>query len=204
MLAPMGDILKLIWSAVIWLFRSRASLQAEILTLRHQLTVLRRKSPKRLAFSNLDRLIFTSLYRLAPRVVNALVIIESETVIRWHRPGFRLFWRWKSRSRGGRPKVALEIQPLIRAMSLANPLWGAPRIHGELLKLGIIDFGQTSVAKYMARHRRPPSQGWKTVPSQPRRWDRLNGSLRRSDTLVSAALRIAHSINQFISRSTFC
>jgi transposase InsO family protein len=96
-----------------------------------------------------------------PRIVNALVIIEPETVIRWHRAGFRLFWRWKSRSPGGRPKVALEIRQLIRAMSLANPLWGAPRIHGELLKLGI-DVGQTSVAKYMARHRRPPSQGWKT------------------------------------------
>ena len=157
----MGDILKLIWWAVIGLFRSKVSLEAEILTLRHQLNVLRRKSPKRLAFSNFDRLVFASLYRIAPRIVNALVIIEPETVIRWHRAGFRLFWRWKSRSRGGRPKVALEIRQLIRAMSLANPLWGAPRIHGELLKLGI-DVGQTSVAKYMARHRRPPSQGWKT------------------------------------------
>jgi hypothetical protein len=160
MLAPMGDILKLIWWTVIGLFRSRSSLEAEILTLRHQLNVLRRKSPKRLAFSNFDRLIFAGLYRIAPRIVNALVIIEPETVIRWHRAGFRSFWRWKSRCRGGRPKVALEIRQLIRAMSLANPLWGAPRIHGELLKLGI-DVGQTSVAKYMARHRRPPSQGWK-------------------------------------------
>ena len=157
----MGDMLKLIWWAVIGLFRSKVSLEAEILTLRHQLNVLRRKSPKRLAFSNFDRLVFAGLYRIAPRMVNALVIIEPETVIRWHRAGFRWFWRWKSRCRGGRPKVALEIRQLIRAMSLANPLWGAPRIHGELLKLGI-DVGQTSVAKYMARHRRPPSQGWKT------------------------------------------
>jgi hypothetical protein len=93
--------------------------------------------------------------------VNALVIVKPETVIRWHRAGFRLFWRWKSRHRGGRPKVPLEICQLICAMSLANPRWGAPRIHGELLKLGI-DVGQTSVAKYMARHRKPPSQGWKT------------------------------------------
>jgi hypothetical protein len=89
MLAPMGDIVKLIWWAVIGLFQSRASLEAEILTLSHQLNVLRRKSPKRLAFSNLDRLIFASLYRIAPRVVNALVIVEPETVIRWHRAGFR-------------------------------------------------------------------------------------------------------------------
>ena len=161
MLALMGDILKLIWWAVIGLFRSRASLEAEILTLRHPLNVLRRKAPKRLAFSNFDRLVFTSLYRIAPGVLDALVIVKPETVIRWHRAGFRLFWRWKSRSRGGRPRVALEIRQLIRAMSLANPLWGAPRIHGELLKLGI-DIGQTSVAKYMARCRKPPSQGWKT------------------------------------------
>jgi hypothetical protein len=108
--------------------------------------VLRRKAPKRLAFSSFDRLFFASLYRIAPGVVNALVIVKPETVIRWHRAGFRLFWRWKSRHRGGRPKVPLEIRQLIRAMSLANPLWGAPRIHGELLKLGI-DIGQTSVAK---------------------------------------------------------
>jgi len=83
------------------------------------------------------------------------------TVIRWHRVGFRAYWRWKSRSRGGRPKTPLEIRQLIRDMSIANPLWGAPRIHGELLMLGI-DVGQTTVAKYMVRPRRPPSQGWKT------------------------------------------
>ena len=94
-------------------------------------------------------------------LAKALVIVKPETVIRWHRAGFRLFWRWKSRSRGGRPRVPLEIRQLVREMSLANPLWGAPRIHGELLKLGI-EIGQTSVAKYMARMRRPPSQGWKT------------------------------------------
>jgi len=132
MLAPMEDVLKLIWWTVIALFRSRDSLEAEILTLRHQLNALRRKSPKRLVFSNFDRLVFAGLYRIAPRIVNALVIIEPETVIRLHRAGFRLFWRSKSRSPGGRLKVALEIRQLIRAMSLANPLWGAPRIHGEL------------------------------------------------------------------------
>ena len=131
------------------------------MTLRHQLNVLKRKSPKRLVFSNFDRLVFSGLYWIAPRIVNALVIVEPETVIRWHRAGFRSFWRWKSRSRGGRPKVSVEIRQLIRDMSLANPPWGAPRIHGELLKPGI-DVGQTSVAKYMTRRRRPPSQGWKT------------------------------------------
>jgi hypothetical protein len=96
-----------------------------------------------------------------PRCSGAVTILKPNTVIRWHRAGFRAYWRWKSRTRGGRPKVPPEIRQLIRDMSLANPLWGAPRIHGELLKLGI-DVGQTSVAKYMARRRRPPSQGWTT------------------------------------------
>ena len=161
MVRLMGDLLKLIWWPVTGFFRSRALLEAENVALRHQLNVLRRKVPKRLVFSNFDRLVFASLYRLVPGILNALVIVKPETVIRWHRAGFRLFWRWKSRSRGGRPRVLLEIRQLIRDMSLANPLGSAPRIHGELLKLGI-DVGQTSVAKYMARHRRPPSQGWKT------------------------------------------
>jgi hypothetical protein len=159
MLRLMGDLLKLIWCILTRLFRSRVALEAENVTLRHQLNVLRRKAPKRVVFSNFDRFVLASLYRIAPDVLNALVIVKPETVIRWHRAGFRLFWRWKSRSRLGRPKVSLEIRQLIRDMSLANP--GAPRIHGELLKLGI-DVGQTSVAKYMARHRRPPWQGWRT------------------------------------------
>jgi len=157
----MRDAFSLIWLALIGLFRSRASLQVEILTLRHQINVLRRKSPQRLIFTSTDRLVFAGLYRLAPGMLNALAIVKPETVIRWHRAGFRAYWRWKSRPRGGRPKTPLEIRHLIREMSLANPLWGAPWIHGELLKLGI-DVGQTTVAKYMARGRRPPSQGWKT------------------------------------------
>jgi hypothetical protein len=134
----MADLLKLTWWAIIGLFRSRAALEAEILTLRHQLNVLRRNSPKRLAFTNFDRLMFSTLYRFAPGIVSALAIVEPETVIRWHRAGFRLVWRWKSRCRVGRPKVPLEIRQLIRDMSRTNPLWGAPRIHGELLKLGIV------------------------------------------------------------------
>jgi hypothetical protein len=105
--------------------------------------------------------LFAGLYRITPSVLTTLTIVRPDTVIRWHRAGFRLFWRWKSRSRGGRPKVPLEIRQLIREMSVANPLWGALRIHGELLTLGIA-VGQTSVTKYLARHRRPPSQGWKT------------------------------------------
>ncbi len=157
----MVEFCKLIWCVLIGLFRSRASLEAEILVLRHQLNVLRRKSPKRPTFNNLDRAIFAGLYSLAPNMLSALAIVRPETVVRWHRKGFRLYWRWKSKSLGGRPKLTADFRKLIRDISFANPLWGAPRIHGELLKLGI-DVGQTTVAKYMARTRRPPSQGWKT------------------------------------------
>jgi transposase InsO family protein len=161
MFSHMAELLQLIWSVLTGLFRSRASREAEIAALRHQLNVLHRQSPKRPTFSALDRLIFVVLFHIAPGITNVLKIVEPETVIRWHRSGFRLFWRWKSRSRRGRPQVPTDIRQLIHEMSLANPLWGAPRIHGELLKLGI-DVGQTSVAKYMAKRRKPPSQGWRT------------------------------------------
>jgi hypothetical protein len=157
----MIDFLMLLACVLTRLFRSRARLEAEILVLRHQLNILQRKSTERAAFKSIDRLVFAGLYRLVPGVLDALKIVKPETVIRWHRAGFRAYWRWKSISRGGRPKTPLEVCQLIRDMSIANPLWGAPRIHGELLKLGI-DVGQTTVAKYMARGRRPPSQGWKT------------------------------------------
>ena len=138
----MRDLLSLIRWMLLGRFRSKASLEAEILALRHQLNVLRRTSPRRPVFSNFDRMIFVCLYRIAPRILDAITIVEPETVIRWHRAGFRSFWRWKSSRRAGRPSVPPEIRRLIREMSLANPLWGAPRIHGELLKLGI-DVGQT-------------------------------------------------------------
>ena len=157
----MREVYSLIWLALVGAFWSRVSLEAENTILRHQLNVLRRQSPKRPTFGMLDRLIFAGLYRLAPKVLGALAIVKPETVIKWHRAGFRSYWRWKSRRRGGRPTVAPEIRKLIREMSIANPLWGAPRIHGELLKIGI-DIGQTSVAKYMAKRRDPPSQGWRT------------------------------------------
>ena len=132
----MSDLCRLIWSAVVGLFRSRGALQAEILFLRHNY-VLPRRSPKRVAFSNIDRLVFARLYCLAPQVLDALKILKPKTVIRWHRAGFRADWRWKSRPRGGRPRTQPDIRQVIRDMSIANPLWGAPRIHGELLKLGI-------------------------------------------------------------------
>jgi hypothetical protein len=109
----MADLCRLIWCAVIGLLRSRAALEAEILGLRHQLNVLRRKSPKRLAFSSIDRLIFAGLYRLAPDVLAALTILKPETVARWHRAGFRAYWRWKSRPRGGRPATPVDVRRLV-------------------------------------------------------------------------------------------
>jgi len=144
----MRDICSLLWCALVGLFRSRASLEAEILLLRHQLNVLRRKSPKRMAFTDVDRLVFARLYHLAPGVLNTLKIVKPETVIRWHRAGFRAYWRRRSGPRGGRPQTPLEIRRLIRDVCQANPLWGAPRIHGELLKLGI-EIGQTTVPQML-------------------------------------------------------
>src|ERR1700757_4862095 len=108
----MCDLCKLFWCALLALFRSRAALEAEILVLRHQLNVLRRKSPKRLAFSSIDRLVFAGLYRLAPGVLEALQILKPETVIRWHRAGFRAYWRWKSRPPGGWPTTPAEVRQL--------------------------------------------------------------------------------------------
>jgi transposase InsO family protein len=157
----MLELCRLIIRMVVGLFRSRAALEAEILVLRQQINVLRRASPKRLSFNSIDRLILAGVCRLFPKARDALAIVRPDTVIRWHRAGFKSYWRWKSRRRYGRPGVPLEIRRLIREISIANWLWGAPRIHGELLKLGI-DIGQTSVAKYMTRRRGTPSQGWKT------------------------------------------
>ena len=114
----MSDLCRLIWCALIGLFRSRTALEAEILVLRHQLNVLRRKSPKRLVFGNIDRLVFAALYNVSPGVLDALKILKPQTVIRWHRAGFRVYWRWKSRPRRGRPKTPADIRQLIRDMSI--------------------------------------------------------------------------------------
>src|SRR5882672_5524178 len=125
----MRDLVRLIVWMVADLFRSRAALETEIWMLRQQINVLRRTAPKKQTFSSIDRLIFVCLYRLRPGVREALAIVKPETVVKWHRSGFRLYWRWKSKARGGRPTVPLEIRKLIREMSIANPQWGAPRIH---------------------------------------------------------------------------
>jgi transposase InsO family protein len=142
-------------------FKSKSRLEAENAALRHQLIVLRRKVRGRAQLTNGDRWFFIQLYRWFPSILEALTIIRPETLVRWHRVGFRFYWCWKSRTRGGRPQIETDLRGLIRRMSIENPLWGAPRIHGELLKLGF-EVAQSSVAKYMVKRRGPPSQGWRT------------------------------------------
>src|SRR5258708_11243920 len=142
-------------------FKSKSRLEAENAMLRRQLIVLRRKVRGRVRLTTGDRLFLVLLYRWFPSVFKVITIIRPETLVRWHRIGFRRSWRWKSRSLGGRPKIAEEMRALSRRMSAENPLWGAPRIHGELLKLGF-EVAQSSVAKYMVKRCGPPSQGWHT------------------------------------------
>jgi len=141
-------------------FKSKSRREAENAALRHQLIVLRRKVG-RVRLTDSDRRFFVQLYRWFPSILQVLTIVQSETLVRWHRAGFRYYWRWKSRSRAGRPQIEADLRALIRRMSLENPLWGAPRIHGELLKLGF-EVAQSSVAKYMVKRCGPSSQGWRT------------------------------------------
>jgi transposase InsO family protein len=152
-------LLWLLWSILASPIKSKCQLEAENVALRHQVMVLRRQARGRVHLTNLDRLFLVQLYRWFPSILRVLAIVQPETVIRWHRAGFRCYWRWKSRPRGGRPQISGELRALIRQMSIENPLWGAPRIHGELLKLGF-EVAQSSVAKYMVKRVGPPSQRW--------------------------------------------
>ena len=148
-------------AAVRVFFSTRRDTALEVLALRQQLAVLKRKRP-RPPLHSFDRLFWTTLRRLCPRWTDLLVIVKPETVIAWHRRGLCLFWTWKiRRGKPGRPAVPRDVRDLIRRMSQENPGWGAPRIHGELLKLGI-NIGETSVSKYLVRNRKPPSQTWRT------------------------------------------
>lgn len=143
--------LRLIADLLTGLFKSPARLPAEILILRHQLAGLHRTASKRPKLTAADRLFFVCTLRLSPAVRGAIQMIQPETVLRWHRLGFRAYWRWKSRSLGGRPPIDAELRRLIREMSLANRLWGAPRIHGELLKLGFARCSQRNLASTVGR-----------------------------------------------------
>src|ERR1700687_3614051 len=155
--------------ALIWFFlaalaspvESTSRLEAENAVLRHQLIVLRRKVRGRAQLTNNDRWFLVQMYRWFPSILKVVTIVQPETLVGWHRAGFRRYWRWQSRRRGGRPRIEMELRALIRQMSTENQLWGAPRIHGELLKLGF-SVAQSTVAKYMVRRRGTPIQGWRT------------------------------------------
>ncbi len=118
------------------LFKSRRRLEVENLFLRHQLNIALRRAPQRLCLRGSDRAFLAWMTWLWPSLLNLACVVQPDTILRWHRAGFRAYWRWKSRARPGRPQVCRELRHLILQMSKQNPLWGAPRIHGELLKLG--------------------------------------------------------------------
>jgi len=129
-------ILRALGRFVADLFKSRSRLQAENLLLRHQLAIALRRAPLCLRLRGSDRALLVWITRLWPSLLDAVQVVQPETVLRWHRAGFKVFWRWKSRNRAGRPRIDRGLRDLIRRMSRENPLWGAPRIHGELLMLG--------------------------------------------------------------------
>src|SRR5262245_11666832 len=156
----MVAILFAVLSILVFRFRSRAALELKVVALQHQLTVLHRQRPRRPQLSPLDRLLWVLLYRIWPQVIDTMVLVKPATVIAWHRKGFRFYWRWRSR-RPGRPRINEEIRDLIRGMSNANPLWGAPRIHGELLKLGI-KISQATVGRWMPWRPKVPSPTWRS------------------------------------------
>src|ERR1017187_9732096 len=145
--------------------RSRARLEAENLVLRQQVIVLSRKSRSRVWLRNIDRLILVWMYQLFPSILDAITVVKPETVIRWHRRGFRAYWRWKSRRRGGRPRIDREVRDLIRRINKENPLWGAPRIHSELLMLGI-EVAESTVHDQASGAALP---GVENIPAQSRR-----------------------------------
>ena len=147
--------------AVIRVFlRSRSDTALEVLALRQQVAVLKRERP-RPHLNPLDRIFWTTLRRFWSHWTDVLVIVRPETAIDWHRAGFRFYWRWRSRPRGGRPKITEEIRALIRRLAEENPDWGAPKIHGELLKLGLV-LSERGVARYLQRVGRPgdPGKRW--------------------------------------------
>jgi hypothetical protein len=157
----MFAILHALGMFVVDLFKSRTRLEAENLFLRHQLTIALRQAPSRLRLRGSDRALLIGITRLWPSLLGMTQLVQPETILRWHRAGFKGFWRWKSRNRAGRPQINRGLRDLIQRMSKENPQWGASRIHGELLMLGF-EVAQSTVSKYMVRDGTPPSQSWKT------------------------------------------
>ena len=154
-------VLHLLGILVANLIKSRQRLEIENLVLRHQLNIALRRAPHRLRLGNSDRALMVWLTRLWPSLIGLTRVVEPDTILRWHRAGFRAYWRWRSGGRPGRPKIDRELRDLIRQMSKDNPLWGAPRIHGELLKLGF-EVAESTVSQYLVKRRGPPSQSWRT------------------------------------------
>ncbi len=157
---PLLQLLSALLSTARSSLKSQHVLALENLALRQQLAILRRRT-KRLQLTKTDRAFWVALSRLWSGWQSTLVIVKPQTVISWHRRDFKLYWTWKSRNKGGRPRVDVTIRCLIRQMANDNATWGAPRIHGELLKLGF-DVSEPTVSRYMPRRRKPPSQTWRT------------------------------------------
>jgi len=157
----MFAILQTLGMFVADLFKSRSRLEAENLFLRHQLNIALRQARARPRLSGSDRALFVWLTKLWPGLLDLARVVQPETILRWHRAGFRMFWRWKSRNRAGRPRIDRGLRDLIQRMNRENPLWSASRIHGELLMLGF-EVAQSTVSKYVVRGGKPPSQRWKT------------------------------------------
>ena len=157
----MFAIIYLLGTFIADLLKSRRRLEVENLFLRHQLNIILRRPPQRLRLRGSDRALVVWMTRLWPSLLALARVVQPATILRWHRAGFRTYWRWKSQGRPGRPRIEHELRNLIRRMNKENPLWGAPRIHGELLKLGF-EVAESTVSKYMIRRRGPPSQSWRT------------------------------------------
>ena len=159
-------ILRLLTTFAANLFKSRRQLEVENLFLRHQLNIALRREPRRLGLRGSDRAVLVWLTRLWPSLIVLTRVVQPDTILRWHRLGFRAYWRWKSRGQPGRPRISRELRELIRQMSKDNPLWGAPRIHGELLKLGF-EVAESTVSKYMLKHRGTAIADVADIPPQP-------------------------------------
>jgi hypothetical protein len=166
-------------------FKSKMRLEAENAVLRHQLIVLRRRLRGRARFTNNDRWFFIRLYRWFPSILQVLTIVQPETLVRWHRAGFRCYRRWKSRPQGGRPQIHTELRALIRRMNVENPLWGAPRFHGELHKLGLRSLNQAL------------PNTWTSDAGHDHRRDVDNG--RRDGGTIPRMLRSSHSVLLYLS-----
>ena len=173
-------ILHLLAMFVADLFKPRRQLEVENLFLRHQLNIALRRTPRHLRLRQGDRALLVWMSRLWPSLLRSTRIVQPDTILRWHRAGFRAYWRWKSGARPGRPPVSRELRELIHRMGKENPLWGAPRIHGELLKLGF-EIAESTVSKYMIRHRGPAVADLADIPAQPRGCHCGNRSLRGSN-----------------------